>query len=122
MLLLRTSSSSLKAQGNEGTILGEMLNDLGCINIADSDQTLLENLSVENIIRLEPYRIFAVSMGDETAAQKNLSKTMEENPAWGKLEAVAQNRLHIMDKRLFNLKPNADWAKAYEQLTEILLS
>lgn len=122
VLLLRTSSSSLKAKGSEGTILGEMLNDLGCINIADSDETMLENLSVENIIRLEPYRIFAVSMGDETAAQKNLSKTMEENPAWGQLEAVAQNRLHIMDKRLFNLKPNADWAKAYEQLTEILLS
>ena len=72
-----------------------MLNDLGCINIADSDKTLLENLSVESIIRQEPYRIFAVSMGDDIAAQKNLSKTMEENPAWGKLDAVAQNRLPL---------------------------
>lgn len=122
VLLLRTSASSVKAKGSEGTVLGEMLNDLGCINIADSDETLLDNLSVESIIRNEPYRIFAVSMGDDTAAQKNLSKTMEENPAWGKLEAVAQNRLHIMDRKLFNLKPNANWAKAYEQLTEILLS
>ena len=122
VLLLRTSASLLKAKGSEGTVLGEMLNDLNLINIADSDETLLENLSVESVIRQEPYRIFAVSMGDEDAAKKNLSKTMEENPAWGKLDAVAQNRLHIMDKRLFNLKPNADWAKAYEQLTEILLS
>ena len=122
VLLLRTSATLLKAKGSEGTILGEMLNDLGLINIADSDQTLLDNLSVESIIREEPYRIFAVSMGDETAAKNNLSKTMEENPAWGKLDAVAQNRLHIMDKKLFNLKPNANWAKAYEQLVEILLS
>ena len=61
-------------------------------------------------------------MGDEDAAKKNLSKTMEENPAWGKLDAVAQNRLHIMEKKLFNLKPNANWAKAYEELVEILLS
>lgn len=122
VLLLRTSASLLKAKGSEGTVLGEMLSELGCINIADSDQTLLENLSVESIIRLEPYRIFAVSMGDDAAAQKNLSKTMEENPAWGKLNAVAQNRLHIMDRKLFNLKPNANWAKAYEQLVEILLS
>lgn len=122
VLLLRTSASLLKAKGSEGTVLGEMLSELGCINIADSDQTLLENLSVESIIRLEPYRIFAVSMGDDAAAQKNLSKTMEENPAWGKLDAVAQNRLHIMDRKLFNLKPNANWAKAYEQLVEILLS
>lgn len=122
VLLLRTSASLLKAKGSEGTVLGEMLGDLGCINIADSDETLLENLSVESVIRQEPYRIFAVSMGDEDAAKKNLSKTMEENPAWGKLDAVAQNRLHIMDKKLFNLKPNANWAKAYEELVEILLS
>ena len=122
VLLLRTSANLLKAKGSDGTVLGEMLNDLGCINIADSDETLLENLSVESIIRQEPYRIFAVSMGDDTAAQKNLSKTMEENPAWGKLDAVAQSRLHIMDRRLFNLKPNANWGKAYEELVEILLS
>ena len=122
VLLLRTSASLLKAKGSEGTVLGEMLNDLNLINIADGDETLLENLSVESVIRQEPYRIFAVSMGDEDAAKKNLSKTMEENPAWGKLDAVAQNRLHIMDKKLFNLKPNANWAKAYEQLVEILLS
>lgn len=122
VLLLRTSANLLKAKGSKGTVLGEMLNDLGCINIADSDKTLLENLSVESIIRQEPYRIFAVSMGDDIAAQKNLSKTMEENPAWGKLDAVAQNRLHIMDRKLFNLKPNANWAKAYEELVEILLN
>ena len=122
VLLLRTSASLLKAKGSEGTVLGEMLNDLNLINIADSDETLLENLSVESVIRQEPYRIFAVSMGDEDAAKKNLSKTMEENPAWGKLDAVAQNRLHVMEKKLFNLKPNANWAKAYEQLVEILLS
>lgn len=122
VLLLRTSASLLKAKGSEGTVLGEMLDDLNLINIADSDKTLLENLSVESIIRVEPYRIFAVSMGDDAAAQKNLSQTMEENPAWGKLDAVANNRLHIMDRKLFNLKPNANWAKAYEQLVEILLS
>ena len=123
VLLLRTSASSVKAKGSEGTVLGEMLGDLNCINIADSDKALLDTLSVESVIREEPYRIFAVTMGDDTAAaEKNLSKLMEENPAWGKLSAVAQNRLHIMDRKLFNLKPNANWAKAYEQLVEILLS
>lgn len=121
VLLLRTSANLLKAKGSDGTVLGEMLKDLGCINIADSDKTLLENLSVESIIREDPYRIFAVSMGDDIAAQKNLTKTMEENPAWGKLNAVENNRLHIMDRTLFNLKPNAKWALAYEQLVKILL-
>ena len=122
VLMLRTSATSVKAKGSEGTILGEMLKDLGCVNIADSDKSLLENLSVERIIAGEPYRIFTVTMGDDTAAATdNLKRMMEENPAWGKLEAVKQNRLNVMDRRLFNLKPNANWAKAYETLTEILL-
>lgn len=99
-----------------------MLKDLACVNIADSDKSLLENLSVERVIAGEPYRIFTVTMGDDTAAATdNLKRMMEENPAWGKLEAVEQNRLNVMDRRLFNLKPNANWAKAYETLTEILL-
>ena len=122
ILLLRASSGFVKAKGSEGTILGEMLADLGCINIADSDEALLENLSVESVIREEPYRIFVVTMGDDTeTAIDNLIRMMEDNPAWSSLEAVSENRLHIMDRKLFNIKPNAKWAEAYEQLSAILL-
>lgn len=121
VLILRASAGFVKAKGSKGTVLGEMLADLGCVNIADSDKTLLENLSIESIIKREPYRIFVVVMGDDTEAAKDkLSSVMEENPAWGELEAVKQNRLYFMDKKLFNLKPNARWAEAYEQLVEIL--
>lgn len=123
VLLLRAASGSVKAKGSEGTILGEMLKDLGCRNIADSDTTLLETLSVENVIAQEPHRIFVVTMGsDAQAAYANLSKMMEENPAWGMLEAVREGRLHLMDKQLFNLKPNARWAEAYETLSALLQS
>ena len=122
VLLLRAASTSVKAKNSEGTILGEMLKDLGCINIADSDETLLENLSVESVIRQEPYRIFVVTMGNDTEkAMDNLSQMMGENPAWGTLEAVRENRLYVMDRKLFNNKPNAKWAESYEKLSEILL-
>lgn len=121
VLILRASAGFVKAKGSKGTVLGEILSDLGCVNIADSDKTLLENLSVENIISREPYRIFVVTMGDDTEAAKNkLSSIMEENPAWSELEAVREKRLYFMDKKLFNLKPNARWAESYEQLVEIL--
>ena len=122
VLLLRAASTSVKAKNSEGTILGEMLKDLGCINIADSDETLLENLSVESVIRQEPYRIFVVTMGSDTEkAMDNLSRMMEENPAWGTLEAVRENRLYVMDRKLFNSKPNVKWAESYEILSQILL-
>lgn len=122
VLLLRASSGSVKAKGSEGTILGEMLRDLGCVNIADSDTSLLEALSVESVIRREPHHIFVVTMGDDTEkAMENLSRMMAENAAWGTLNAVREGRIHVMDRKLFNIKPNAKWAESYETLCNILL-
>ncbi len=121
VLILRASSGSVKAKGSEGTVLGEMLKDMGCVNIADSDQNILESLSVESVIRQNPYHIFIVTMGDDRKAMQSLENLFSENPAWGMLDAVKENRLHIMERKLFNIKPNADWAVSYEKLSEILL-
>lgn len=122
VLLLRASSSSVKAKGSSGTILGEMLADMGCVNIADSDASLLDNLSVEAVIKEDPHHIFVVTMGSNTEkAMSSLENMMKENPAWSTLTAIKEGRLHVMDKALFNLKPNAKWAAAYETLYEKLI-
>ena len=121
VLLLRVASSFVKAKGSEGTILGEMLADMGCVNIADSNSSLLENLSVEAVIKEEPHHIFVVTMGNDTAAaRETLENMINENPAWSTLDAIKNGRLHVMDKTLFNLKPNARWAESYEILYEKL--
>ena len=121
VLLLRAASGFVKAKGSTGTILGEMLADMGCINIADSDSSLLESLSVEAVIRAQPHYIFAVTMGSDTeAAKQSLNGMIREDPAWGSLDAIRQGRLYIMDKALFNLKPNQRWAEAYQKLYETL--
>ena len=121
VLLLRVSASSVKAKSSKGTVLGEMLCDMGCINIADSDATLLENLSVESVLLAEPRHIFAVTMGnDREAAIASLENMINGNPAWSSLEAIKSGRLHLMEKTLFNLKPNARWAEAYGELYEKL--
>lgn len=121
VLLLRAHSGSVKAKGSQGTVLGEMLADLGCINIADSETSLLENLSVESVVRQNPHHIFVVTMGDDTEkALGRLEQMMNENPAWGMLDAVREERLHVMDRKLFNMKPNGKWAESYEKLSAIL--
>ena len=121
VLFLRASSGYIRAKNSDGSILGEMLKDLGCVNIADDDSSLLENLSIESIIKNNPYRIFIVQVGDDKkAVEDNVTRMMEENPAWYGLDAVSENRLHYMDKRLFNLKPNARWSEAYETLCKVL--
>lgn len=121
VLVLRVSAGSIRAKNSEGTVLGEMLSDFGCENIADSDKSLLENLSVESIALANPDRIFLVQVGDDIeGTQRNVENMFAENPLWGTLDAVKNNCVHYMEKRLYNLKPNAHWAEAYEKLEEIL--
>lgn len=121
VLCMRASASSVTVKNSEDNVLGEMLHSLGCTNIADSDSSLLENLSIERILEADPDYIFIVQRGDDTEGmKKNIETMMQENPAWQQLTAVKEGRLYFMDKNLYNLKPNHRWAEAYEKLEEIL--
>lgn len=120
VLSLRASASSIRAKNSHGNVLGEMLRDLGCKNIADNDETILENLSIEHIMASDPDYIFIVQNGDDVEGmKKNIDQFIAENPAWNQLTAVKEGRVFLMAKRLFNLKPNALWGEAYRQLEEI---
>lgn len=121
VLYVRATGSSCKVKNSQDSVLGEMLADLDCINIADSQSSLLEQLSLEVILQEDPDFIFAVLQGsDPTDAQRTLNETLLSNPAWQSLTAVKEGRFHVMDDQLYNLKPNARWGEAYEQLAQIL--
>ena len=121
VLFLRAASSNVKAKGSEGNVCGEMLADLGCVNIADSDAGLLDDLSMEAIIAADPQYIFVTVQGNDVdAAMQNVQDMLISNPAWNSLSAVKNGHYYVLDKRLFNLKPNAKWGEAYKQLADIL--
>lgn len=121
VLYVRATGSSCKVKNSENTVLGEMLKDLGCVNIADSETGLLEDLSMETILKADPDYIFAVLQGsDNSDAQATLEGALLSNPAWESLTAVAEGRFYLMDQRLYNVKPNARWGEAYEKLADIL--
>jgi iron complex transport system substrate-binding protein len=121
VLFLRASTSSIKAKGSNGTVGGEILADLGCINIADSDDSLLDDLSMEAIITANPDYIFITTQGTDTEAiEANIQETLLSNPAWSSLDAVNEGRYFMLEKELYNLKPNARWGEAYEKLEEII--
>lgn len=120
ILLLRAYSTGVKAKGSDN-MTGHMLSDLGCVNIADSDSSLLEELSLESIVRADPDYVFITTMGeDEQAAIAQYESTLASNPAWQELTAVKNNKVHILPKELYHYKPNARWGEAYEKLEEIL--
>lgn len=121
VLCMRTTGSSCKVKGSQDFLLGEMLADLGCVNVADQDSALLEDLSLEAIMAADPDYIFVVLQGsDPTDAQQTLERTLLSNPAWGSLRAVQENHFYTLEHTLYNLKPNARWGEAYEKLADIL--
>ena len=120
VLLLRAYSSGCKAKGSDN-MTGAMLKDLGAINIADADDSLLENLSMENIIADDPEDIFVVTMGaSQQKALDWLAENLQANPAWSGLSAVQSGHYYLLDKALFHYKPNARWGESYRTLAALL--
>ncbi len=121
VLYLRTSTKSIQAKTSEGNVCGEILANLGCVNVADSDETLLESLSLEAIMRADPDYIFVTPQGtDKEAALANIEETFTSNPAWQSLTAVKEGRYYVLDPYLYNLKPNERWGESYEKMADIL--
>lgn len=121
VLYIRATGASCKVKNSRDSVLGEMLADLGCVNIADGDAALLEQLSMESILAQDPDYIFLVLQGsDPGPAQETLDRTLRSDPAWQTLTAIQEGRCYVMDNQLFNLKPNARWGEAYETLADIL--
>lgn len=120
VLSLRASATWIRAKNSQDNVLGEMLAALGCINIADSEAALLENLNLEYIIQMDPDYIFIAQQGDLDGIQEYVDSFIRENPAWSELTAVKEGRVYIMEKSLYTLKPNDRWAEAYEKLEGIL--
>ena len=76
VLVIRATGVSCKVKASQDSVAGEMLRDLGCVNVADSDAALLESLSLEAIIAAEPDYIFAVLQGsDPERAMETLGET-----------------------------------------------
>ena len=121
VLCMRASASSISVKNSQDNVLGEMLHSLGCVNIADINDSLLEDLSMEYILETDPDFIFLVQRGDDAQGMRDyVSRTLEADPVWSQLTAVQEGRVYFMDKNLYNLKPNHRWGEAYEQLEAIL--
>ena len=120
VLFLRAFSTGVKAKGSD-SMTGHMLEDLGAINIVELVPSILDTLSMEEIIRQDPEYIFITTMGSsEEAAIKSVEDELMSNPAWNELSAVKNGNVIFLDKKLFHLKPNYRWSESYEVLANYL--
>ena len=120
VLLLRAYSSGVRAKAADN-LAGIMLRDLGCENIAEGDDAILEELSLEAMIAADPDYIFiSVMGGDEAAALDAVDAQLGGNPAWQALTAVRNGEVHVLPREKFHYKPNSRWSESYAYLSDIL--
>ena len=120
VLLLRAFSSGAKAKGDDN-LAGVILRDLGAENLVEQHESLLEDVSLEEVIAADPDFIFVVTMGSsEEAALDYMEQNFESNPAWTELTAVQEDHYVLLPKELFHYKPNARWGESYAYLAKIL--
>lgn len=119
-LLLRAYSTGAKAKGDDN-LAGVILQDLGADNLVTRHESLLEDLSLEEIIAADPDFILVTTMGSsDEAAMAYMEETFGSNPAWAGLSAVKSGRYVLLPRELFHYKPNARWGESYAYLAKIL--
>lgn len=119
VLFVRARSQGVAAKASDHMVC-TMLDEFGVTNIAAKVPSLLENISMEQIIKEDPDIILVTTMGDEDKAREYLEKEWVSNPAWKDLSAVKNGKYVFLPKDLYHYKPNARWGEAYEELEKIL--
>jgi iron complex transport system substrate-binding protein len=122
VLLLLSSSQNVSARLPDSTV-GDMLQDLGAVNIAydpNMKAADMEIFSMERVIERDPDFILVQTMGDVAQSTARVKEDIEGNPAWGYLTAVKEGRYIYLPKDLFLFKANERYAEAYEYLAKLL--
>lgn len=114
-----SSSSSAKAKKAEDNFAAKILEDLGCVNIADKAEVLLDGLSAEVILRENPDYIFVSLMGDYKNSESYM-KTLLKSKEYAELDAVKNKKVYFLPKELFQYKPCGRWAESYRYISTIL--
>lgn len=97
----------------------EIFQDLGLKSIIEDD-SLFDELSIEELLSKNPDYIFVTFQGNEKKGRESFKAFYENNPVWSELKAVKNNKIFFLSKDLFNYKPNARWAEAYNLAADLI--
>ena len=117
-LAIRVSATKNKALKNDYFACA-IFNDLQLTNVVE-DSGELDDLNLEAIAAADPDYIFVVLQGEEEEAKTSLRDAFADKPVWKELSAVKDGKFFILPKDLFQYKPNARWAEAYEYVFQLI--
>lgn len=121
VLFIRSGSSvsSAKAKKAEDNFAAKILEDLGCFNIAEKAEILVDSLSAEVILKEDPQYIFISLMGDYENS-KGFMESLLQSSEYKNLTAVKNGKVYFLPKELFQYKPCGRWAESYRYISSIL--
>lgn len=121
VLFIRSGSSvsSAKAKRAEDNFAAKILEDLGCFNIAEKAEILVDSLSAEVILKEDPEYIFISLMGDYENS-KGFMESLLQSSEYKNLTAVKNGKVYFLPKELFQYKPCGRWAESYRYISSIL--
>lgn len=101
--------------------VGQIIKDLGIINIADGNKELeTSELSKEVLLEENPDYILTLMMSGEEEAKDKVDEELSKDPAWNSLTAVEEDRVYYLDRDLLWYRPNNKYAEAYEYIAKIV--
>ncbi len=109
------------------SLAGDMLTKSGNLNIAAEFPRLQSypqyaQLNTERVVEANPDFIFIMTHGNSDEVQQGFVREMESNPAWSSIEAVRNDRIHVLPAGLFGTNPGSKVADAVNMLVELLSS
>ena len=114
-----SSASSAKAKKAEDNFAAKILEELGCFNIAEKAEVLVDSLSAEVILKENPDYIFVSLMGDYQNSKAFMESLLKSNE-YKNLTAVKNSKVYFLPKELFQYKPCGRWAESYRYISSIL--
>ncbi len=109
------------------TVVGEMINELGVNNIADSWDNSSEvqriDIDLEKILASNPKMILIQCHSGVDEVKANLEELYGDNALWKQIvKNVGEDNVIFLEPQYFHYKPNSKFSYAYQTLAKILYS
>ncbi len=77
-------------------------------------------ISNEELVKFNPTRVFVQLHGelDEKEMEKHITETFRNNPIYKDLDAVKNNRVYVLPRKLFLYRPNKNYPLVYKYFAE----
>lgn len=120
VLVVSAYSKGLVVQDSSG-MTGAIVHDLGAVNAADENPSLLSDFSLEAAAEADPDCILVLAASDDAAtAQQYYDDAVGSDSAWADMTAVKEGRVTMLDAAHFLYKPLDKWAESYEIVGQAL--